>query len=126
MDGSAIICALISGASEIIAAIIGGKQNIYHHFGEKEKPMEQEEAPKLSDNTKNSNDIDEKPGNPSVVPIPPISPEYPKFLNPDQYDIDKEDYVLALGGLLEKRRREKVSIKKLKNTDDRKADDRNE
>lgn len=99
---SAVIAALISGGCVVIAAIIGGIVAIY----QSNKKKNEDKVIEVHLNSKTQTEI----------PIPPPS-KHPVFLNPDNYDIDEEDYFITLGGLLQQSRSPKdVSVKKLKNT----------
>jgi len=96
-----VIAALITGGCAVIAAIIGGIAAIYQSKKKKEN-----EKIELHLELENQTEI----------PIPP-PPKHPVFLNPDDYDIDEEDYFITLGGLLQQSRKpQDVSVKKIKNT----------
>lgn len=100
MKASDIIAALITGACAIIAAIIA------------------RESIKKKKEEKQIIEIHVKPEDYIEIPTS-SSPKHPVFLNPDDYDIDEENYFVTLGGLLQQSRNPKdVSVKKLNRTDD--------
>lgn len=88
-----IIAAIITGACTITAAIIAKYQI----------------KTKKSKNNDNNKIIENKD---EYIDIP--TQEHPKFLNPDEYDIEEENYIVTLGGLLQQSRNPKdVTIKKI-------------
>lgn len=89
-----IIAAIITGACTIIAAIITA---IYQVKTNKNK---------VKGNSEISNKGEE------YINIP--TPKHPTLLNPDEYDIEDENYFITLGGLLQQSRNPKeVTIKKI-------------
>lgn len=104
-----VIAAWITGGCAVIAAIIGGIVAIYQSKKKKEN-----EKIELHINLENQTEI----------PIPP-PPKHPVFLNPDDYEIDEEDYFVTLGGLLQQSRNPKdVSVKKIKKTYEGEGDEK--
>ena len=91
-----VIAALITGGCAIIAAVIGIKK----------KKEEEKKIVELHVRTEPSPEI----------PIPPPS-EHPVFLNPDEYDIDEEEYFVTLAGLLQQSRSpNEVTLTNIKKT----------
>lgn len=100
-----IVAAIITGGCCVVAAIVAGIVAIYQSNRKKK-----EEKDKVLE-------VHLKQDKYTEVPIPP-NPEHPTFLNPDDYDIDEEDFFVTLGGLLQQSRSPKdVSVRKLKNND---------
>lgn len=88
-----IWAAIITGVCTIIAAIIGKR-----HQRETKKSKSKEDK-----------NISEKA---EYIEIP--TPKHPTFLNPDEFDIEDENYFITLGGLLQQNRNPKdVTIKKI-------------
>ena len=101
-----IIAAIITGGCAIVAAIVAGIVAIYQSNRKKK-----EENDKVIE-------VHIKQDKYAEIPISP-APEHPVFLNPDDYDIDEEDYFVTLGGLLQQSRSPKdVSLKKLQKNND--------
>lgn len=98
-----VIAALITGGCAIIAAVIAGGVAIYQF---KKKRKEEKKIVELHVRTEPSPEI----------PIPP-PPEHPVFLNPDEYDIDEEEYFVTLAGLLQQSRSpNEVTLTNIKKT----------
>lgn len=92
-----IIAAIITGACTIIAAIIAAIVAIYQAKTNKNKVKENSEMPNKDE---------------EYINIP--TPKHPTLLNPDEYDIEDENYFITLGGLLQQSRNPKdVTIKKI-------------
>lgn len=98
---TAIISAIITGVCTIIAAIIAA---IIALFQSKIGKNKKKDNNKIQNHSENHIDIP--------------APKHPKLLNPDEYDIDDENYFITLGGLFQQSRNTKdVKLKKLKKVD---------
>lgn len=92
-----IIAAIITGVFSVIAAIITAIVTIYQAKSNKNNVKENSE---MSNKSK------------EYINIP--TPKHPTLLNPDEYDIEDENFFITLGGLLQQSRNPKdVTIKKI-------------
>lgn len=91
-----IIAAIITGVCTIVAAIITAIVAIYQIKTNKNKVKENEISDKRDE----------------YISIP--TPKHPTLLNPDEYDIEDENFIITLGALFQQSRNSKdVTIKKI-------------
>lgn len=96
-----VIAAIITGGCAVAAAIVAGIVAIY----QSNKKKKEEKDKVIEVHVTQDKYV--------KIPIPP-TPEHPVFLNPDDYDIDEEEFIITLAALLQRSRSPKdVSVKKL-------------
>ncbi len=99
-----IISAVIGAIGAIIAAIVAAIVAIYLYHKKKKDGMKKNKEKQIIELHLKKEDI----------PISPIS-DHPVFLNPDEYDIDTEEYFVTMGAFLQQSRKPSdIILKRIK------------